>query len=382
MICPQCQAELLRAPTAKGLLWTCRACGGRGATLPVLRTGVVAPYLNRLWQAAREGEGGSRVCPACRAPMVRVAMPDGARHLDLDVCRTCQLVWFDGREHEALPSKPAPTSPEEELPEEAREILARARAEAVTARFEQRYGARPPEEWWRWLFGALGLPVERDGPPLWGRPLATWSLAALTAAVSLIALLQLDAAIARFGLVPARAWRYGGATLLTSFFLHAGLLHLAGNLYFLLVFGDNVEDVLGSGRFLLLVALSAIAGGLLHLLLDPRPEVPVVGASAGISGVVLFYPLTFPRARLGMFWRFVWITMPVWAYVGLWVLLQLIVAWAQLQGASNVSALGHLGGAGVGAAFFLSGAIGRSKGRPADLHRSGGGTSARHARAP
>ena len=84
---------------------------------------------------------------------------------------------------------------------------------------------------------------------------------------------------------------------------------------------------------------------------------PSIGASGGISGIIAFYALEFPRARLGFllryYWRFGWIQIPVWAAFALWILLQFFGVYAQVAGFSNVSALAHLGGTAVGLFFWL-----------------------------
>ncbi|MGH2435580.1 MAG: rhomboid family intramembrane serine protease, partial [bacterium] len=133
--------------------------------------------------------------------------------------------------------------------------------------------------------------------------------------------------------------------------------HLISNMYFLLVFGDNVEDFLGTGRYLALLLLAAVLGDLTHIALDPRQQIPLIGASGGISGIVLYYALKYPRAQLGILLRiwlyFRWIRMPAYAYVGIWVVLQMIGAQQQIAGITNVSALAHLGGAAVGLAFWV-----------------------------
>ena len=168
---------------------------------------------------------------------------------------------------------------------------------------------------------------------------------------------NLEAAIEGFGLVPAQLWRHGGVTFITSFFLHAGLLHLIGNVYFLLVFGDNVEDDLGRWRFVLLLAAADLFGNLLHVAGNPHSMTPCVGASGGISGVIAYYALRFPRARLGImfgYWfYFRWVHFP--AYVGLlfWFVLQFLLAFEQKLGIGNVAAFAHLGGAAVGVAAWL-----------------------------
>jgi len=101
-------------------------------------------------------------------------------------------------------------------------------------------------------------------------------------------------------------------TFLTSFFLHADILHLVGNMYLLLAFGGGVEDYLSRKRFGLLLIAATLAGGLGHTILDPHSNIPLIGASGGISGIITFYALQFPRSRLGFFIQYRWGTIPVW----------------------------------------------------------------------
>ena len=214
-----------------------------------------------------------------------------------------------------------------------------------------------PDENWKWLPAFLGLPVELDSTALKCRPWATWALAALIALISVAAFFHLDEAVHRFGLIPAQPWRYGGFTWISSFFLHGGLWHLLGNLYFLLLVGDNVEDYMGRWRYILLVGLATVGGDALHTMVAAHSTEPSIGASGGISGLLAFYALEFPRARLGFllryFWQFSWIQMPAWAAFALWIMLQIFGVYTQLAGFSHVSALAHLGGVGVGMVFWL-----------------------------
>ena len=130
------------------------------------------------------------------------------------------------------------------------------------------------------------------------------------------------------------------------------------NLYFLVTFGDNVEDFLGRSRYLALIAVATLFGAILHTLPDPQSAVPVIGASGGISGILAYYTLAFPRSRVGLthFWYFLysggrWVCLPVWVIFAGWLILQFVGVWQQLAGWSNVSALAHLGG--VAAGFLL-----------------------------
>jgi membrane associated rhomboid family serine protease len=136
-------------------------------------------------------------------------------------------------------------------------------------------------------------------------------------------------------------------TVLTSMFLHGGFLHLGGNMLYLWIFGDNVEDTLGHGRFVLLYFGSGIGAALAQTIVNPHAGIPMVGASGAVSGVLGAYLLLFPYATIltlvtfGFFWRF--IHMPALVVLGLWILLQFL---------SGYLSLGAAGDAGGGVAFF------------------------------
>ena len=107
-------------------------------------------------------------------------------------------------------------------------------------------------------------------------------------------------------LVPIELFDHAGLGLVSVFFVHGSWWHLLGNMYFLVVFGDNVEDVLGTRRRLLLLLAATIGGSLLQVLGDPHGNIPCVGASGGIAGLIAFYALRFPDVRLGMIWWRAW----------------------------------------------------------------------------
>jgi membrane associated rhomboid family serine protease len=130
-------------------------------------------------------------------------------------------------------------------------------------------------------------------------------------------------------------------------------------MYFLLVFGDNVEEWLGKKLFILLLASAAFVGDVAHIVWDPNSDVPSIGASGGISGIVTFYALTFPRARIGVLFGIFpvirWIRVPAYSLFLVWVLMQLFGVWQQVSGFSNVSSLAHLGGISMGFMFWMLG---------------------------
>jgi membrane associated rhomboid family serine protease len=277
----------------------------------------------------------------------------GNREMRLDLCRRCQFVWFDPREFEEL-SRPEPH--EVTLPLEARERVAVAQMEHQEQwrrqQEEREMAGLPPDEPWKWIPAMLGLPVKDEAESLGCWPWVTWGLSALLVLIFAATANNLEAAVEQFGLVPSQFFHGGAVRSLTNFFIHAGIWHLAANVYFLLIFGDNVEDYLGRLRYVGLLLLSTLGADLLHILLEPRADIPAVGASGGISGVVVFFALQFPHARLGFlvryFYVFRWLYLPAWVALVLWFLLQFVGAFEQIAGASNVSSLAHLGGAAVG----------------------------------
>lgn len=356
--CPNDQQLLVRTPARRGVVWVCTSCGGRAAGVGVLRKTVDAKLVADLWTRARDGVTlTGRPCPVCAQAMGVVSLDGNGTGPSVDVCRTCHFVWFDPQEFEVL--HPAPESApllEQPISEKAREILAVAHSEAVKDRGQREWGLAPPTGTWKYLPALMGMPVEYERSLLSRVPLATWALVGFIIAFSIRAFFNLELAVREYGLIPAQAGRAGGLTFITSFLLHGSLAHLIGNMYFLIMFGDNVEDYLGKARYLLLIVGAAFVGDLAHIALDPRSTIPVIGASGGISGVLAFYILRFPKARLGILFRvffyFRWIQMPAYAWGLLWVILQLLGAFQQVSGTSNVSALAHLGGAAVGVAFW------------------------------
>ena len=120
-------------------------------------------------------------------------------------------------------------------------------------------------------------------------------------------------------LVVVPAW----ATWLTYMFMHGGWMHLIGNMLFLWVFADNVEDAMGHVRFLAFYLLCGLIGGGAHLLVNPASQAPLVGASGAISGVLAAYLLLYPRVRVfGLAFNVVPISIPVWLALGTWMALQ------------------------------------------------------------
>jgi membrane associated rhomboid family serine protease len=132
-----------------------------------------------------------------------------------------------------------------------------------------------------------------------------------------------------FGMVPAY---FTFVSVFTSMFVHAGLAHLIGNLWFLWIFGDNVEDRLGHGRFFTFYLLCGIVAAMSQLLLDPDSTVPMVGASGAIAGVMGAYLVLYPHSRVLMLFPFpvFLFELPAIVFLGMWFFVQFLNGIGQL----------------------------------------------------
>lgn len=229
----------------------------------------------------------------------------------------------------------------------------------------------------------------RDDTPCERTPVVTWALLALNVAAFAWQLTDLERSVLVGGAIPYELltrqdlWPPGllppPLTILTSMFLHGGLLHLGGNLLFLWIFGNNVEDALGRLRFLAFYLASGVAAALTQALaaaVQAAPltqadamallSVPMVGASGAIAGVLAAYLTLFPRARVQTLFvvlvlvRVVYL--PAWLFIGAWFLVQ--VGSVILGASSGVAFFAHIGG-------FLAGlALVRLTGRRPGWHRA------------
>ena len=190
----------------------------------------------------------------------------------------------------------------------------------------------------------------RDYNPTRRPSLLTWGLILINCGVYFYLAqnpVMSSSAIEKYAVVPAdiAAGRHLG-TLVTSMFLHANLLHVAGNMLFLWIFGNNVEDRLGEIKFLVLYFASGIAGSLLQVFVTPSSTVPMLGASGAISGVLAAYVLYFPRARvLTYIIPIFFVTLSAYLFIGYWIALQALDAYLSLGvSGGGVAFFAHIGG--------------------------------------
>jgi membrane associated rhomboid family serine protease len=214
----------------------------------------------------------------------------------------------------------------------------------------------------------FALPLYDDNP-IRETPVVTYGLIGMCIGAFLWQLGQDAETVSyQYGMIPASLFGYRElspdvavippwATIFTSMFLHGGWLHLGGNMLFLWIFGNNIEDLLGRARFILLYLSSGVAAALVQALSAAHSAVPMIGASGAIAGVCGAYLMTYPRANVHtLVWIviFFWIvTVPAWILLGLWFAVQLFSGLTVGAGHPGVAFWAHVGGFGTGILLYL-----------------------------
>lgn len=199
----------------------------------------------------------------------------------------------------------------------------------------------------------------RDINPTRSTPLVTYALIATNILVFLFQLVLMAGGaswiVPAFGVVPERMWAdpTGEAyTIFTAMFMHGDFMHLLGNMLFLYIFGDNVEDELGHGRYAVFYATAGVAAAAAQVIVDPASPIPMIGASGAIGGVLAAYVVLHPRAPilvlnpiplLWLIWGF-FIVLPAWFFVGYWFLWENVIRGVLLPSSSSVAFYAHIGG--------------------------------------
>ncbi len=188
----------------------------------------------------------------------------------------------------------------------------------------------------------------RDTQPSYSKPVVTILLIAVNLLVFLFEFSLDDYSrnqfIAVYGLTPDN---FSVLNIFTSMFLHGGWLHVLGNMWFLWIFGDNIEDILGHGKYLAFYLLCGVAAALTQTFMSLDSRVPMVGASGAIAGVMGAYMVKFPRSRIQtlvfIFIFFTRIDVPAWL---------MLIYWFAVQFFSGVGSIGYSQASQGGTAFF------------------------------
>ncbi|MDQ2094634.1 rhomboid family intramembrane serine protease [Rhodalgimonas zhirmunskyi] len=221
----------------------------------------------------------------------------------------------------------------------------------------------------------------RDHNPSGRTPYVTYALIVVNVVVFLatLGIEQNSRALMQFyfdwAIIPARVEAGEGFyTLITSMFLHAGFMHIAGNMLFLWIFGDNLEDIMGHVGFLIFYLLAGTGAGLVHVMMSPASLVPTVGASGAIAAVMGGYLLLFPKAKIDILVIFIIFfkifTIPAWIMLAIWFAIQFFGGLAADPDAGGVAYWAHAGGFVLGAILALP--VFLRRGGPAFWNRTHG----------
>jgi membrane associated rhomboid family serine protease len=208
------------------------------------------------------------------------------------------------------------------------------------------------------------FPIGDDNSARRGTPVVTVTLIAINIVVFLLELQRGDAFITEWAFIPVRFSNdpsADAATLISAMFMHGGWMHLIGNMLYLWIFGDNVEDRFGSARFLLFYIASGLAATFAQYAVNPASAIPNVGASGAIAGVLGAYLLMYPKARVDVLLGRHVVAMPAYIVLGFWVVLQVVsgvgsIADTAQTETGGVAYMAHVGGFIAG--LFLAVAFG------------------------
>ena len=202
------------------------------------------------------------------------------------------------------------------------------------------------------LLSALGFPVQLENKLSSRAPFINRLLLVAMILTFFMTLLRLIDPM-RIAFSPVHAFDLKGATFISSFFVHANIIHLLGNGYFLRIFGNLAERTLKSAKFLFLVLLSTVMGNCFVYFFEPRLSIPHGGASGGISGIMIYCLLAFPRQSYGVFFFGSWIKIPASWLMMAFVAFQIYGMTTEIQGIGQVSYLSHIGGVIAGFLFWF-----------------------------
>lgn len=341
--CPRCTFPLKVITYKETELDHCHRCGGSYLE-PEGGAQLFGPFVDpAVWagsEIARDLGRWQLYCPTDGSALKVYEVEYGEESVEIDLCPQCRGIWLDKEEGTAL-----------------RDIVMSAGQDETTGLSEKdvRSGAIG------YIFQLISqFPLEVWNP-IHNRPRATLALIGLMAAFFLVQFADdFGTLTEQYALVPAQI-RSGRSlwTLLTSMFLHAGILHLAGNAYYLYVFGDNVEDYLGGRVFLALYFAAGLAGAALQVAMQGDPRIPIVGASGAVAGVMAAYLVIFPRVKIFQMFRIFRFRVRVAWFLVFWIGWNIVGA---LIGGGQVAWMAHIGG-------FLAGALFAYQFRVRPLHQ-------------
>jgi membrane associated rhomboid family serine protease/Zn-finger nucleic acid-binding protein len=374
LICPISGFRMRQARARGGSFWYCPHSRGRAVTLEMAKKFLGDDAARELWVRSEfKYRPSQTLCPSCTRPMRQVSTPGWMGAGEIDVCRLCHFIWVNPGDFPAVPQ------PEDLITPAGDSTLLKDKGDAAkdflllkesAAEAKDTIVGQGPDEFLRRLPAFLGLPVELENPR---RVSSFWVTAGLS--LAMIALHFISAAsnlslTRSLGFYPSDPLRNAGANMIASIFLHGSWFHLFFNIYFFLMFSDDVEEDLGFWKYSLFIVSIALVCSVSMVLLSANPDSPHVGLSGVVMAFMTYYAFQFPKARLayifpvvhtlsvggGSAWirTFKWYRVPVWIVFAFYVLKDLIqYLISERNHLTYVSHSAHLGGIVAGLAFWV-----------------------------
>lgn len=352
--------------------WYCSLSRGRAIALPEARKIFGVDQTREIWVRSEVASSRSEwKCPSCTKPMKVVSEPRWMSGGEIDVCRSCRLLWVKADTHEQIPH------PEDLISEEGDSTLLQDRADGSTELLLLRekikeeksaWVTAPPPEVHKRVLGFLGIPVEENSYRTGF--LEAW----ITSLVMLLCLMihwgwGSSELYKAFAFYPADPLKNFGFNIFSAGFLHGGWFHLLFNLYFFNMFADDLEEDLGKIKFVGLLVFASLVTAAFQMYLGTSPDVPHIGLSGVVMATMCYYTLAFPDNRIaylipgihiwnhgkGEAWvrSLRWLRLPVWIVFGFYAIKDILnYYFFEREGFGNISHSGHIGGIVAGLVFF------------------------------
>lgn len=341
--CPRCRIPLKRKSNNSLRYYKCRSCEGFSINISTLKK-VLKDLSKEIWfEASKVQQSSSTPCPYCFNGTYPIKATI-EKEVEIDVCKSCHCIWLDKGEVDLKEEKT--------FSNEINHAIAKLKNQNIKEQFSGTVNLSGG----KWLFSILHLPVEKKEDLLNRLPILTWILIACCLGLSSYALSNMTFfEIMQFNpKSDSTNWLMTG---FTSFFVHVGVTHLLGNMYYLWMFGDNVEDELGHIKYLLMLVIAMYVsswgyGYFVAMRDSSLPMRPLVGASGGLASIMSYYLLRFPKRKFVLrFFYVVTFAVPAWAFIGFYILLDVFGTFRQFVVLADVSYVSHTAGAIVGAIF-------------------------------
>jgi len=300
----------------------------------------------------------NRLCPHCKTEMKKLNYAYDS-NIIVDKCETCNGIWTDNDEMMRLAvfrkGNPALDRMGEAIAKNRGEVLNKRYNDESSSNYHNSTGA-----WFRGTGLRIILPLSDNQE----RSTFPFIVVAIIAINIIVFILQLiffknDALLQfynQFGLIPSSAFTsiQGGYSFITSMFLHGSMIHLFGNMLFLWIFGDNIEDRFGHVKFIIIYLFCGIFADIIYVAFNGGSTIPCIGASGAISGIMGAYFLLYPLAKIKTLIYGAIVDIPAWTYIGVWLGFQITFAYVERNRiGGGIGWMAHIGGFAAGIIIVL-----------------------------